>query len=161
MMSIRYEIDDKEYTKLISNLPLISMDFIIKNKYGKILLGYRKNSPAKNFWFVPGGRIKRMESFDEACKRLTMAELGISYDITKTNFIGIFQHMYDDSSYSKSIGVHYISIGMEVNGSNIKIDELPKSQHIEYQWFKLEELNKSKSVHSKTKEFFQSGNGIK
>ena len=100
--------DNDQYTKLISSLPLISIDFIVKNTNEEILLGLRKNNPASGFWFVPGGRIRRMETIAEACSRISNSELGISIEIGETKLIGIFEHMYHNSSYSEDIGVHYI-----------------------------------------------------
>ena len=44
----------------------------------KILLGKRKNPPAKNFFFVPGGRIFKSELKKHAFKRILKNELGFS-----------------------------------------------------------------------------------
>ena len=49
-----------DFSFIVKNTPLISIDFcILKGK--KILLGKRLNSPAKDFYFVPGGRIRKGE----------------------------------------------------------------------------------------------------
>ncbi len=50
------EITDDQLLEVIKNAPLVSIDIIVKNKDGKILLGFRNNEPAKNTWFIPGGR---------------------------------------------------------------------------------------------------------
>ena len=49
------EITDDQLLEVIKNAPLVSIDIIVKNKDGKILLGFRNNEPAKNTWFIPGG----------------------------------------------------------------------------------------------------------
>ena len=154
-------ISEEKYTDLLSYLPLVSMDFIIKNNSGKVLLGLRTNAPASNYWFVPGGRIRRMESFQDACERITIMELGIKINIKDIEFIGAFQHMYPDSSFSKKVGVHYISLGMKMNDLGINIDQLPDAQHKKYQWFGLDEIGDSKNVHERTKDFFDRAIGIR
>ncbi len=64
------------FKTIVANTPLISIDFIIRNSEGKALLGQRQNRPAQNFWFVPGGRIFKDESFENAFKRISLEELG-------------------------------------------------------------------------------------
>ena len=58
------ELGDKEFREIIKNAPLVSIDLIVKNREGKILLGLRINKPAQNTWFVPGGRIRKDETLD-------------------------------------------------------------------------------------------------
>ena len=41
------------------------MDIIIINRKKEVLLGKRTNEPAKNTWFVPGGCIRKNESFKD------------------------------------------------------------------------------------------------
>ena len=71
-------------------LPLVSIDLIITNRIGEVLLGKRENRPAKESWFVPGGRIRRMEKFEDAFKRISVNELGIPYKLEDASFFGIF-----------------------------------------------------------------------
>ena len=155
------KIDDEAFTDALSILPLISIDLIVKNYQGDILLGLRNNSPAKGEWFVPGGRIKRMEKIKQAFERLTESELGFKIDINKTSLIGIFEHMYPNSAYSENIGVHYISIGVLIENKSLNINNLPICQHNEYKWFTLEEIQTLDTVHPRTKEFFKTEIGLR
>jgi len=154
-------IDNKEFTNALSLLPLISIDFIIKDSKDRVLLGLRSNPPAKGKWFVPGGRVRRMESINNACNRLTKGELGQIINISDFSLLGIFEHMYTDSAYSDDIGVHYISLGMCIKGINLKIKDLPRFQHTEYKWFTLEEIQSLDSVHHRTKDFFIEDIGLR
>ena len=45
----------EEFLKVVENTPLVSIDLIVQDPQGRILVGYRKNRPAQNTWFVPGG----------------------------------------------------------------------------------------------------------
>ena len=60
------------------------------------------------YWLY-GGRIRRMERFDAAFRRVTNDELGLMIEIEEAQFQGVFEHMYDDSAFSDEIGSHYVS----------------------------------------------------
>ncbi|WP_188925660.1 NUDIX domain-containing protein [Shewanella algicola] len=62
---------------MIENTPLVSIDFVVYNQKGEVLLGKRNNRPAQGGWFVPGGRIKKDELMSAAFKRLAKNELGV------------------------------------------------------------------------------------
>jgi len=154
-------IGEEEFTASISQLPLVSIDLLVRNSEGSILLGKRENRPARGNWFVPGGRIRRMEEFDVAFQRITHDELGVLFDIDDAKFHGVFQHMYDDSAFSGDIGSHYVSIAMSLEIRKLELENLPQIQHKEYRWFKLREIIGDDEVHDRTKEFFQSNVGIR
>ncbi len=44
-----------ELDSVIRLAPLIAIDLIIRNASGGVLLGLRRNEPAKDCYFVPGG----------------------------------------------------------------------------------------------------------
>ena len=154
-------IGEGEFTTSISHLPLISIDLLVRNSEGNILLGKRENRPARGHWFVPGGRIRRMERFDIAFQRITNDELGLAIDISDAEFQGVFQHMYDDSAFSEEVGSHYVSIAMVLELGELELTNLPQIQHKEYRWFNLKEIIEDVAVHERTKEFFLSDFGIR
>lgn len=64
-------LDTEVFKTVVASTPLISMDLIVQNDAGQVLLGYRNNRPAQGFWFVPGGRILKDEHFEVAFGRLS------------------------------------------------------------------------------------------
>ena len=64
-----------EFATLVRLGPLVSIDLVVRNDRGQILFGFRKNEPAKNFWFVPGGRIQKEERLKDAFNRICRKEL--------------------------------------------------------------------------------------
>tara|TARA_Y100001980_G_C14507704_1_gene283258 strand:+ start:804 stop:1286 length:483 start_codon:yes stop_codon:yes gene_type:complete len=150
-----------DFTNALSMLPVVSIDLIISDKKGNVLLGKRENRPARGSWFVPGGRIRRMENFEDAFKRISESELGMQYSLVDVSFFGIFEHMYEDSAFSDVVGSHYVSIAFKINGENIEMSNLPKNQHQDYAWFSVNSLNQEDSIHERTKEFFDSKIGIR
>ena len=160
-VSGRGVIGEGEFSTSVSHLPLVSIDLLVRNSEGSILLGKRENRPAMGYWFVPGGRIRRMERFDAAFRRVTNDELGLMIEIEEAQFQGVFEHMYDDSAFSDEIGSHYVSIAMVLEKYDLDLAKLPQSQHKEYRWFERQEIIKDTRVHERTKEFFVGDIGIK
>ena len=154
-------IGEKEFTTSVSHLPLVSIDLLVRNSDGAILLGNRENRPAMGHWFVPGGRIRRMEKLGAAFRRVAYAELGLAVEIEDAEFQGVFEHMYDDSAFSDEIGSHYVSIAMVLVDCDLDLAKLPQIQHKEYRWFNLQEIIEDVRVHERTKEFFVGNFGIK
>jgi len=50
-------LDDDTFEMIIDCTPLISIDLVVRESSGRILLGQRLNRPAQGFWSVPGSRI--------------------------------------------------------------------------------------------------------
>ena len=63
-------LSDSEFVDVVRNTPLVSIDLIISDPMGAILMGWRNNEPAKDTWFVPGGRIRKNERIAEAFERI-------------------------------------------------------------------------------------------
>jgi colanic acid biosynthesis protein WcaH len=147
-------LDGETFRTVVENTPLISIDLIVRNQSGKVLLGLRNNPPAKDYWFVPGGRILRGEHIDEAVERVSEEELGVRIGIKSCGFAGIFEHIYKENIYGSSSGTHYIVIGLHAHVGTDS-DHLPEGQHRRFQWFSEEDILKSENVHEYTKQYFR------
>ena len=89
-------LDRETFSTVLSSTPLVSIDLVVRNRDGEILLGQRVNRPAKGYWFVPGGRILKNETLAQAFERLTKEELGRSYSISDASLLGPYDHLYED-----------------------------------------------------------------
>ena len=140
-----------DFTEVIKNTPLISIDLIIENREGKILLGKRVNQPAKDYWFVPGGRIFKDETLQNAFSRTVYEELGVKMEKKEAQFQGVYEHFYNDNVFNDDFSTHYIGLA-----HRIKLEDIVKTndQHGEYRWFEKDELLKSENVHKYTKDYF-------
>ena len=143
------------FKTVIASTPLISIDLVVKNSEGLVLLGKRINRPAQGFWFVPGGRVLKDEQLDNSFERLLKVELAM--EKCEAKFLGVYQHFYTDNITEDKFTTHYIVLAYELifNGSLIK---LPNEQHNEYRWFKESELLNHNEVHNHTKWYFQKRN---
>ena len=79
---------------------LCSIDILIKVK-NKYLFGLRKNRPAKNYYFVPIGRILKNENYESTIKGILKNELGLSIKNIKYKLIGVYDHIYKDNVFSE------------------------------------------------------------
>ena len=64
------------YNQILTNMPIPCVDFCLVSQ-GMVLLVLRKDAPAKNEWWVPGGRILKGEKMQETAARKCKEELGI------------------------------------------------------------------------------------
>jgi len=140
----------QDFKTVVSSTPLISIDLIIENDAGEILLGYRNNKPAQGFWFVPGGRILKNETLAQAFKRLTLIEIGIELPIEDASFLGVFEHLYEDSAVGDDIDTHYVVLGYKIK-QNLTLDNLPQKQHSKYRFQTASSIKHDSSVHTHTK----------
>jgi len=142
------------FKTVIEHTPLISIDLIVQNQEGRVLLGYRNNRPAQGYWFVPGGRIQKDETMSAAFKRLTLNELGAEFSLSQAELIGPFEHFYSDNFSGDDFSTHYIALGYR-----LVIDDallaLPTEQHSQYCWMTVDELLNHPNVHKHSRWYFE------
>ncbi|MDN3608473.1 GDP-mannose mannosyl hydrolase [Vibrio ostreicida] len=148
-------LDKSTFSSVIEHTPLVSIDLIVENEQGLILLGKRLLKPAQGFWFVPGGRIQKNETLDEAFGRLTHSELGTSYCRQQANFKGVYTHHYDDSVFDEDFGTHYVVIAYHLLVTHTDLSLPVGDQHGNYHWYDQALAIESSDVHSYTKWYFQ------
>lgn len=141
------------FKTIIENTPLVSIDFVVYNQKGEVLLGKRNNRPAQGCWFVPGGRIKKDELMSAAFKRLTKNELGVEFNISQAELIGPFEHLYVDNVSGEDFSTHYIALGYRLI-INDSLLSLPTEQHNQYIWLPETELLKHPNIHKHTLWYF-------
>lgn len=145
-------LDKDIFSCVVEHAPLISIDLIVTNENGQVLLGRRINEPASGFWFVPGGRIFKDESLDAAFSRTVKVELGLHMQRSEAVFDNLYEHFYDNNVFNDSFTTHYV-----VLAHKIKLNKMPllNNQHSEYRWFDVEEVVNHDNVHRYTKDYFR------
>lgn len=146
-------LPDETFKSVIQHTPLISIDLIVRNQQNEVLLGKRINAPAKGYWFVPGGRVRKNETLDDAFVRLMKEELGIESGITRADakFLGVFEHFYEDCVFNDKIATHYIVLAYQIYISEYL--KIPLKQHDEYSFIKLDQCQTLK-IHEYTLKYF-------
>jgi colanic acid biosynthesis protein WcaH len=148
-------LEPQDFERVVRFTPLVSIDILVRSKDGHVLLGRRKNEPARNSFFVPGGRITKNESLEAAFKRITAAELGVQRELRQARFIGVYEHVYKENVFGKEgFGTHYVVLAYE-----LVLTEAPASwptqQHEDYFWKTEQEVLDWPAVHEYTKAYFR------
>ena len=145
-------LDKNIFSQVVENTPLIAIDLLVQNDKKQILLGKRTNEPALGYWFVPGGRIFKDESLDDAFERTVEEELYLNLQRTDAVFDKTYEHFYNNNVFNDNFSTHYI-----VLAHKITINKLPSvnKQHSRYRWFEIEELLEHENVHNYTKDYFR------
>jgi colanic acid biosynthesis protein WcaH len=147
-------LNDQQLLEVIERTPLVSIDLIVRDTDNRILLGLRNREPAKDTWFVPGGRILKNEQLDDAFMRVSSKELGVQYTRPQARLLGIFDNIYD-TNYQEGpgIGTHYVVLAYEIRPSHLP-QRLPIDQHREYRWFTCTEAAHTKDLHKYVLPYF-------
>lgn len=150
-------LSDDTFKSIIQHTPLISIDLIVRNKAGEVLLGKRVNAPAKGYWFVPGGRVRKNETLDDAFVRLVKEELGIESSITRADakFLGVFEHFYDDCVFGNEVSTHYIVLGYDIKISHLDIMNILSYAHVSYIYMEEKEILDSDEIIMYVKNYFK------
>ena len=147
------QITDDQLLNVIAHAPLVSVDLIIYNPAGQLLLGKRTNRPAQGYWFVPGGRIRKNETTEQAIGRIAKAEIGHPLTGQATEFYGVFEHFYEDNAAGVAdIGTHYVVLAYRITLDTTLL-LMADTQHAALRWWSVYELQKSPHVHEYTKRY--------
>ena len=103
MKKSRYHIPLEFYKKILSVVPVLTVDLVIVDN-GKFLLLKRANPPFRGTWWIPGGRFRKGETFERAARRIAKAETGLSVKIVK--LLGV------DGMHEQRYGIDVYSIGV-------------------------------------------------
>jgi colanic acid biosynthesis protein WcaH len=153
--SSRNRLPDEEFAQLVRMTPLVSLDFIVRDGAGRVLLGRRNFEPAKGSYFVPGGRILKDEPIRDAFSRLLRHELGLDgVSIDAANFAGVYEHFHPSSRYGPDGSTtHYVVLAYALNvAPSSRIT--PDDQHSSLEWMREDEVLGMPEVHELTKAYF-------
>jgi len=134
-----------QFQQAVAALPLVSVDWVLTNPAGELLVGQRLNAPARGAWFTPGGRIRKGEPLAAALRRVAAEELGLAQERALAlaqggKPMGAWDHFYPDAAFSPTVTTHYVNLPYaaslseaEVNALNLPVGE----QHGHWQWLPL------------------------
>lgn len=147
-------LPQKLFASIVKHAPLIAIDLVIQNEFGDVLLGLRRNAPARGFWFVPGGRIFKGECIANAVDRVASDELAMDAQTHRASPLGVFEHFYKDNfTDAKAFGTHYIVLAYRLTVASARMHLLPLHQHAGYRWLPLRELDTARDVHPNSREY--------
>jgi colanic acid biosynthesis protein WcaH len=144
----------EQWLEVVARAPLVSIDLVVRDARGRVLLGLRRNEPARDFWFVPGGVIRKNERLDDAFARITRNELGVALPRAEAKLLGVYEHLYDSNfAEAPGIGTHYVVVALACNAPDAL--SLPAEQHGDWRWAAVDELLADPRVHENVKAYFR------
>ena len=143
------------FREVIAATPLVAIDLIVDDGADRFLLGQRTNPPAQGWWFVPGGRVRKNESLDEAFRRVTEAELRHPLERADAEFVGVYEHFYSDSALDEETPTHYVVLAYRSAMTDLPQGALPDDQHRQVGWWPAERIRSATDVHPYTQAYFQ------
>jgi len=146
-------LNEQDFKHLVKHAPLFAIDLVVLNDQSQVLLGQRKNAPAKDYWFVPGGRVFKNEAIEQAFKRISKTELNVEIERHQAWLLGLYDHFYKDSVFDEGIDTHYINATHLVKLNATQTQSLPTEQHQSYRWQNINDIEQDESVHQYSKGF--------
>ena len=134
-----------EFESALRALPLVSVDWVLTNPAGELLVGQRLNAPARDTWFTPGGRVRKGECLAQALLRTAQQELGLIAATAqglcaRGVLMGAWDHLYTDSAFSPTEPTHYVNLPhfAACSAADVQALRLPVGeQHARWQWLPL------------------------
>jgi colanic acid biosynthesis protein WcaH len=154
-MNDNHPITEEQFSHIVRNSPLVSIDLIITDPSGCALVGLRNNEPAKGTYFVPGGVIRKGEGIKEAFNRILRTETGYEASIGLAHFAGVFEHFYPTNRFNNpGYGTHYVVLAYRL-GVNRRPEIRLDDQHSESKWMSAADILAAPDVHENTKAYFR------
>ena len=114
-------IPQETYDTIIESIPICCVDVVIVNN-GKFLLVKRTDEPAKNQWWLPGGRVIKGETLKRCAHRKALDEVGLNC------YVGPIVHT-DETIFDtgpSNISIHSINVCFLLypknNCNDVKLD---------------------------------------
>ncbi|MDP0500444.1 MAG: GDP-mannose mannosyl hydrolase [Verrucomicrobiota bacterium JB022] len=150
------DLSPTDFLHILRTTPLVSIDLVLLDPAGKTLVGLRLNSPARDWWFAPGGRVRKDESLDKACRRISQRELGIELHRRDAELLGAYDHFYPDNAlHEPGVTTHYVCLGHRFRLTAEQAAAIrPDDQHHSFRWLSPSRLLADPNVHLNTKNYF-------
>jgi colanic acid biosynthesis protein WcaH len=148
------KLPETEFRAITCLTPLVSIDLIIRSPTGEVWLGKRKDEPAKDYFFVLGGRVTKNEKLKDAFARITQAEVGIAMNISDARLLNVYEHVYRENRFGDQyFGTHYVVLAYEITVRKA-LSNASDEHNVDKRWWLVEELQDSSLVHQYTKDYF-------
>lgn len=132
-LSIR-KIPDNIYQVILHTIPIVCVDCVIQYQ-DKFLLIRRKDEPAKDEWWLVGGRQYKNESLESCAIRKCKEEVGLNVEIVKQ--LCTKDTMFETGPFN--IQIHSVNVVYHVvtNSPHITMDNTIS----DYKWIELPSLD--------------------
>lgn len=108
-----------EFDQIYAKVPRLTVEVVIRNKQGEILLTKRAIDPCKGQWHLPGGTVRMGESLVKAVERVALHEVGLKVSDPK------LQGYIEYPSHYRSGQIYPVGIVFEIDSfkGSVVIDD--------------------------------------
>lgn len=104
------------YKQLLDQTVIPCVDIVARYN-NQFLLIKRTNPPAKDQWWLPGGRIFKGETMQQAAERKLKEETNLTGKVIK--MLGPYETIFPDAPFDIKTGVHSINVVFLMDVDNI------------------------------------------
>lgn len=110
----------EKYKEIVDVMPILTVDCICIHK-GKMLLVKRTNKPLQGHYWLPGGRVLKNETLEQACVRKMKEETGLPVKVT--GVAGFHEYIFQENELDVDT-MHTLSVVFYVSPlrTDIKLD---------------------------------------
>ena len=144
-------LSQKDLYDVIEKTTLTSVDLLIICN-NQVLLGKRKNNPAKGYLFNPGAKTFKFETQDTAIRRIAKTECGLVVD--NYQYVGVYDHIYNNNFQDEKVKTHCVSNCYKIILSH-KVFAQPDNQHELFYWVNIDDALEREDVHPYVKLFLK------
>jgi colanic acid biosynthesis protein WcaH len=144
----------EQFKAIVRDTVLVSLDLLLINEYGELLVGKRLNRPAQNCLFVPGGRVMKGETLTAALRRIAKQETGLDLSPEQVELHGIYDHFYVENCFGDSeLSTQYIVIACRstISAASVIIAD---HQHERLHFISMLDVVADPHVHPYVKSYF-------
>ena len=148
-------LSEDDYYLATKLSPILAIDLIVQDQDGCILVGRRRNAPARGAWFVPGGALRKGETVREGIQRVCLEELGFTIDPRLLIITAIADHVYPDNFRDDQHGTQYVCLAYStaIADRNQVSSQVFAKQHLQMAWMTKENIRKY--AHPNTTNYFK------
>jgi colanic acid biosynthesis protein WcaH len=117
-------IPAEQYQHIITVLPILCVDVVVKNARGEYLLIKRANEPRQGQWWVIGGRLLKGETLEEAVVRKVREETSLK--VGGLHPIGYYEAVSQENPFGLAPRLHAVSVVFSTvvdDGQQIRLDD--------------------------------------
>ena len=108
-------VEEELYKKFVDLMPIACVDVLIHDDDGNILLVKRNQEPAKDKWWIIGGRLLKEEIMPEGAVRKAKEEVMLDVEVEK--LIGVYDEFFDTSI--QGFPTHTVCIAFLARAENL------------------------------------------
>lgn len=113
-------IPEEDYKQILKSMPICCVDIILvrDNKY---LLVKRTKEPAKNLWWVIGGRLFKNETIKDCAIRKAKEEVGLNGEFKK--IMGVYETIFDKGPFGFPVHTVNVMCLLKYKSGDVTLDK--------------------------------------